>query len=312
MLWCVTMSRSLSLVGWLPLAVALAVPSCTEAPPVAEETTGPAESDDGTTLLPGTEDDTAVVASTSTGETGPLDESGGMGGECSFFAQDCNEGEKCVPWSELPDLVPDEIRCCPVQQPVVESGDVCSVTGYLGSCLDNCSAGNMCLDIDGDGEGVCQRLCSGSAEQPECPELDQVCFIYYSGTPLCFSTCDPLVQDCPSDKGCYPDAIAEGGTGFLCMPTVGDNVLGDYCWLLSACNPGMICATPDLLPNCFGDADDAGCCTDLCDITEDPDPCTDQHPDLECVAWYHQGAEPPSAELQNVGACVLPTVGGGA
>jgi L-seryl-tRNA(Ser) seleniumtransferase len=34
--------------------------------------------------------------------------------------------------------------------------------------------------------------------------------------------------------------------------------------------------------------------------------------DPRTVAWYYQGAEPPSAELQNVGACVLPTVGGGA
>jgi hypothetical protein len=306
----------LSLVRWLPIVTLLVVPSCTDILPGQDATEGPLESEEGgTTLLPGTGADTMVVAaSTSTSETGVLDEDSGPGdggGECSFFEQDCMEGEKCVPWSELPDLVPDDIRCCPVQQPMVEAGDVCSVSGYLGSCLDNCAPGTMCLDIDGDGEGVCQLMCSGSEEQPECPEMEQECFIYYSGVPLCFSTCDPLVQDCPADKGCYPDAIAEGGTGFLCMPTVGDSGLGDYCWLLSACNPGLLCATPDLLPTCFGDADDAGCCTDICDITEVPDPCLEIHPDLECVAWYYQGAEPPSVDLQNVGACVLPTMGGG-
>lgn len=306
------MRVSLGLVRWLPLAAILSVPSCNDTPSETDATSE-GEEDGGTTLLPGTAGDSPT--STTTAETGVLDEDSGTGqggGECSFFEQDCRDGEKCVPWSELPDLVPDEIRCCPIAEPTVEAGDICTVTGYLGSCIDNCAVGSMCFDFDGDGEGVCQKMCSGTAEVPECPNADDECFIYYSGVPLCFRTCDPLVQDCPADKGCYPDAIAEGGTGFLCMPTIGDSQLGDYCWLLSACNPGMLCATPDLLPNCFGDADDAGCCTDICDVTEVPDSCTSIHPDLECVAWYYQGAEPPSADLQDVGACVLPTVGGGA
>ncbi|MCX4247296.1 hypothetical protein [Paraliomyxa miuraensis] len=302
------MRFSLGLARWLPVAALVSLASCTDPPP-GTDTTEQSEEDDGTTLMPGTAGD-APMSSTSTSETGVLDEASGTGqqggGECSFFEQDCRDGEKCVPWSELPDLVPDEIRCCPIAEPVVEAGDICSVTGYLGSCIDNCAVGSMCFDFDGDGEGVCQKMCAGTAENPECPNVDDECFIYYSGVPLCFRTCDPLVQDCPPDKGCYPDAIAEGGTGFLCMPTIGDSQLGDYCWLLSACNPGMLCATPDLLPNCFGDADDAGCCTDICDVTEVPDPCKNIHPELECVAWYYQGAEPPSAELQDVGACVLP------
>lgn len=305
------MLRSLSLVRWVPLAAVLAVPSCKDALPGADATDSNTADETSTTFVPATGADTMVPASEGSFDA---DSSGGpgMGGQCSLFAQDCNEGEKCVPWSELADLVPDEIRCCPIEQPEVEAGDICSVSGYLGSCIDNCAKGSMCLDIDGDGEGVCQRMCSGTEEMPECPNQDDECFIYYSGVPLCFSTCDPLVQDCPPDKGCYPDAIAEGGTGFLCMPTVGDNVLGDYCWLLSACNPGLLCATPDLLPTCYGMAQDAGCCTDYCDITEVPDPCKEIHPDIECIAWFHEGAEPPSADLENVGACVLPTVGGGA
>ncbi len=264
----------------------------------------------GTTLSPGTgnldSSGSDVDPEESTGST--VDPSGG---ECDYFAQDCADGEKCVPWSALPDLVPDETRCCPVAMPTAQPGDLCQVEGYFGSCLDNCAEGSLCLDVDNDGEGTCQALCGGSPEQAECEGSDVECFVYFGGVPLCFDTCDPLVQDCPSDRGCYPDAIAEGGTGFLCMPTIGDNTLGDYCWLLAGCNPGMICAFPDLLPNCFGNAGDSGCCTDLCDITESPDSCADIHPDLECVPWYHQGAPPPSTNLQNVGACVLPTVGSG-
>lgn len=298
----------------LPLAAVLALPSCQDILPGQEdgqdEETG--EDDGGTTLVP---IETSGDDSGSSSGTPVFDDDGSDGGpgggECSYFQQDCNEGEKCAPWSELADLVPDESRCCPIAQPVVEAGDVCTLMGHLGSCIDNCAPGTICLDIDGDTEGVCQTLCGGTAEQPEC-EPTQECFVYYGGVPLCFDTCDPLIQNCPSDKGCYPDAIAEGGTGWLCMPTIGDNQLGDYCWLLSGCNPGMVCATPPLLPNCFGDADDAGCCTDICDVTEVPDSCKDLHPDMECVAWYHEGQEPPSAALADVGACVLPTVGGGA
>ncbi len=320
--WCYLPAKMrvvLSLSRWIPVALALglALPSCKDVLP--SEETGNSDDDDddddsndsgGTTFVPLTSGDPAEGSTTQM--EGGFDETGpGMGGECSFFTQDCNDGEKCVPWSELPDLIPDEIRCCPVQEPVAQAGDICTVQGYLGSCLDNCVKGTMCLDIDGDGTGVCQQMCGGEPEDPKCDDAEEECFIYYSGVPLCFSTCDPLIQNCPSDKGCYPDAIAEGGTGFLCMPTVGDNGLGDYCWLLSACNPGMICATPNVLPNCHGDADDAGCCTDLCDITE-PDACSEIHPDLECVSWYYGDLQPPSQELQNVGACVIPTMGGGA
>ncbi|MEM9458327.1 MAG: hypothetical protein AAGF11_29390 [Myxococcota bacterium] len=303
------MRVSLILLGWLPLAAVLAVPSCTDDLP-SEDTSQTPEDDSGTTFLPAT----GAPSPTSTSETGSFDEEtgNGQGGQCDYFTQDCAEGDKCSPWSELADLIPDESRCCPIQEPVAQTGDTCVVDGHLGSCVDNCAAGNICLDIDGDGEGVCQDLCGGTAEDPECPDADEECFVYFGGVPLCFNTCDPLVQDCPSDKGCYPDAIAEGGTGWLCMPTIDDNTLGDYCWLLSGCNPGLICATPTLLPDCYGDADDAGCCTDVCDITEQPDPCKDVHPDLECTAWYFDGEVPPMAGLDKVGACVLPTVGGGA
>ncbi|MCA9651512.1 MAG: hypothetical protein H6712_30080 [Myxococcales bacterium] len=308
------MRVSLALVRWLPLAALVAVGGCKDETP--ETPGGSSDEGSGTTFAPASEG-TSHGTAMGTEESGVLDEdsSGGHmgGGDCDMFAQDCMEGEKCVPWSELPDLMPDAIRCCPVAEPVAQAGDLCTLNGYLGSCIDNCAPGTMCFDFDGDGEGVCQEMCSGTAENPTCTNApDDVCFIFWAGVPFCFSKCDPLVQDCPDGKGCYPDAIAEGGTGFLCMPTIGDQTLGEYCYLLSGCNPGMICATADLLPNCFGPAGDTGCCTDLCDITEVPDPCTNIHPEMECVPWYHQGAEPPSADLQNVGACVLPTVGGGA
>ena len=220
------------------------------------------------------------------------------GAQCDIYGQDCIEGDKCTPYSDQPDLRPDDIRCCPIvgdspRQP----GDSCVVEDYFGSCLDDCDVGSFCLDIDNDGDGTCQAFCGGTVNNPQC-ELDETCFIYFEGTPLCFDKCDPLAQACPDDQGCYPDAKADGGTGFICLPSIGpDNTYGDYCWLLSNCSPGFICVTPEFQPECDGLV---GCCTPLCDTAE-PDDCSSFDPNLECVSWYQNGQTPPSAALEEVG-----------
>ncbi len=225
------------------------------------------------------------------------------GADCSIYQQDCAAGEKCVPYSDQPDLVPDDIRCCPiVGNANLQPGDSCTVQDYFGSCLDDCGVGSFCLDIDDDGNGTCQPTCGGSAQNPDC-QPNETCFIYFTGVPMCFPTCDPLTQNCPADQGCYPDESASGGTGFICLPTVGEGKdYGDYCWLLSNCDPGFICVSPDFQPGCDGLV---GCCTPLCDVAEQDD-CSSFDPALECVPWYLNGQMPPSASLEDVGACVLP------
>lgn len=250
-----------------------------------------------TTVIP-----PADSADDSSGST-PIDPSGSSMAQCSIYDQDCPVNEKCVPWSDQPDLVPDDIRCCPLSANAAMPGDPCEVEGYFGSCLDNCDEESFCIDLDGDGQGFCQAFCNGSAANPEC-EVRQSCLIYFAGVPLCFDVCDPLIQNCPQDRGCYPDEEANGGTGFICMPTLlfGDGDFGDYCWLLSGCQPGLLCVTPEFMPNCDGIV---GCCSPLCEIDE-PDPCPSFDPDLRCVSWYAGGASPPAPELDQVGICALP------
>ena len=255
-------------------------------------------------LLPDTESTATEQAdSSTTSQIVNETESEDGGAECDIYGQDCAAGEKCTPYSDQPDLVPDDIRCCPVvgNNPR-QVGDTCVVQDYFGSCLDDCDVGSFCLDIDDDGEGVCQAFCGGSANNPQC-ESDETCFVYFKGTPLCFDKCDPLAQDCPDGQGCYPDENAAGGTGFICIPQIGpDNTFGDYCWLLSNCAPGFICVTPEFQPDCDGIV---GCCTALCDVTE-ADTCSSFNPELECVSWYLNGQTPPSAVLEDVGTCILP------
>ncbi|MEM6991043.1 MAG: hypothetical protein AAF721_11110 [Myxococcota bacterium] len=272
----------------------------------------PAADDTGTSTGGGTFGGTGMFTngmpdddggSTAADETGTTDEGGvddGIEGECSLWQQDCPDGDKCVPWSDSADLIPDDIRCCPAGGNALH-GEECVVEDYFGSCLDDCAAGNMCVDLDGDGMGTCQKFCGGAPNDPDC-ELNESCFIYFGGVPFCFPKCDPLVQDCSPGNGCYPDSASEGGTDFNCLPTIGGGKIGDPCWLLSSCEPGLLCVTPDFYPGC---PDFGGCCSTICDITE-PDICDDLVEGTQCVSWYYSGQTPPSVDLQNVGACVLP------
>jgi hypothetical protein len=288
---------------WL-CSVGLAVwaPSCGDdgAPPATSATTSGTTAP-GSTGFVGT-GDTPPVA---TGETGADESAGddGQMGECNIWTQDCAEGDKCTAWSEVADLIPDDIRCCPASANPKLAGEECTVVDYFGSCLDDCAVGTICMDVDDDGTGVCQAFCAGDPGDPECGVAES-CLFYFAGVPVCFPQCDPLVQDCPgADYGCYPDEEANGGTGFICLPTIGGSPYEGYCWLLSSCEPGLLCVTPEFHPNCDPNF---GCCTAICDVTEAPDPCIDLHPDLRCVSWYTAGQQPPLAMWQNVGACVLP------
>jgi hypothetical protein len=244
----------------------------------------------------GTADGSADESSSEgVGDTGSID------GECSVWEQDCAMDEKCAPWSLQPDLVPDDVRCCPVVDNPKLAGEECSVEDYFGSCLDDCALGSICLDTDNDGAGVCQAFCTGVASNPQCG-ANEGCLIYFSGVPFCFPKCDPLVQNCPDGQGCYPSEEAVGGTDFLCLPHIGVAQLGGPCWLLSNCDPGLVCVTPEFFPGCTAPK---GCCTPLCDVTE-PGTCDEVDEALDCVSWYVGGQQPPSPELENVGVCVIP------
>lgn len=292
-----------SIIGVAPLLVALTSGCADDSQSSADGTTGSSDATTTAASVVASEDgqsDGQPSADSSGGESeGGLDDGSQMG-ECSLFEQDCPDGDKCSVWSDEPDLTPDDIRCCPEVQNGGLQGEACSVQDYLGSCIDDCAEGHMCLDIDGDGMGQCERFCGGNPDNPEC-DFDETCFIYFSGVPFCFPQCDPLVQDCVDGTGCYPDD-SSAGTGFICMPTVGGGNLGDPCWLLSNCEPGFLCLSPDFVPDC---PTFAGCCTSLCDVTE-TDTCDDIVTGTECVSWYYAGQTPPSADLQNVGACVIP------
>ena len=246
----------------------------------------------------------------STGGTGTLDEDSGdegPGGECLLWGDDCEgDDQKCMPWSLLPDRIPDELRCCPaVENPKLE-GEECTVQEYDGSCEDDCAPGTMCVvDNLETLSGVCRGFCNPSGN--DC-DPDDTCKPFFElleaapEVPLCMDQCDPLLPDDCIQPGwlCLPDSpTVAGQSGFICTPP-GPGMLNsplDPCGLANDCQAGLVCIVADRLPEC----DFTSCCTPFCSLAEGDGPCQDVDPDLVCADWMS-----PDPQWQDVGACAVP------
>ena len=282
----------------LSLTFALGCTSSPEADDEAGVTTSPSgdptsvdASDESST----TSDDTTSATSTSTSSTdeGPLfvdtAEDGVWGGDpCDSFAQDCPEGEKCVPYSSSGGSW-DALKCVPIQGDQAV-GEACMYAGPLDS-TDDCDATSWCWDADANGNGTCAAFCTGTPDMPMCPPMYS-CTISGDGViTICLSDCDPLIQDCGPDEGCY-----WAGDQFSCVISAGDIPVGEPCGFVNDCAAGLICVDGGTLPSCA----DLACCTEYCDLG---DPlCV--LPGTECVPFFPLGEAP--AGYEQVGLCVVP------
>jgi len=224
--------------------------------------------------------------------------------ECDVWAQDCPEGEKCMPWANDGGDSWNATKCTPLDPDPKQPGETCTVEGSGVSGVDDCELGAMCWDVDPETlEGVCVGLCTGSPIAPICSDPETQCSIYNDALlPLCLAACDPLVQDCPDGDLCIP---ASGPDGFICiLDASGDEgQYGDPCEKVNVCDPGLFCANAESVPDCVSMV---GCCTEFCDLTA-PDPlayCSGVADGIECVPWYEPGQAPQGYD--HVGACTLP------
>lgn len=254
------------------------------------------------------EDASTTGEPVSTTEGGGKEDMGSVGGAmCSLLKQDCNDGEKCVPFNENGGIFPDGVKCVPEVPNADDIGAECVVMGGFGAGEDSCAAGSICLDLDDDGFATCIEFCQGETpEQAFCNDPDYTCVeLFEPIVPVCFRKCDPLVQDCPDGEGCFMDAPMLGAEGFVCMPLVenlssGGGVYGEGCIAMSNCAPGNSCVFAENVPGCQG----VYCCTPWCDLSK-PDPCPEFEETMSCIPWYPQGEAPPNYE--NVGICgILP------
>ncbi|HWB79773.1 MAG TPA: ribulose phosphate epimerase [Nannocystaceae bacterium] len=320
------MQSKLSYLGWLPVLVALGCAAKDDASDSSATTnqtgqndTGEQDSSDGGSSPQDSSDDgqTSVTTAedTSTGgddTTGngtmtgvgfitPPD-GGGVNIECDIWAQDCPEGEKCMPWANDGGNAWNATRCSPLDPAPASVGDECTVEGSGVSGIDNCEVSSMCWNVDPETNiGTCIAFCMGSEANPVCENPGASCSILNVGTLiLCLPNCDPLLQDCNEGEGCYPTNDI-----FSCVPDAGgeQGAYGEGCEFLNVCDPGLFCANPAGVPNCQGSI---GCCSSFCDTT-DPNAtmnCPGNSGGQECVPWFEEGQAPPGYE--NLGACVIP------
>ncbi|MCA9653947.1 MAG: ribulose phosphate epimerase [Myxococcales bacterium] len=224
---------------------------------------------------------------------------GGPTFECDIFAQDCPEGEKCMPWASSGGTW-DATRCSPIDENPGQPGDECSVEGGGASGIDSCDIGSMCWDVDPETNmGTCVAMCTGDSANPICEDPDTSCSIANDGAiVLCLPNCDPLLQDCAEGQACYPVADI-----WVCGPDASGEMgaAGDPCEFINVCDVGNICLDASAWPDCAGSI---GCCSPVCDTTDPMGDAQCPGAGQTCQPWYEEGNAPPGYE--NVGACALP------
>lgn len=271
----------------------------------------------GLTSLEDSADSTSIgptsTAPTSGAETSSTDSSGQTfilqhdgGGpctlECDPYIPDscCNPQEKCSAWAAGGGGSWNAVKCVTVDADPDQPGEPCTAVGSGASGIDSCEQGAMCWSVDAKTlVGVCVALCTGSPDDPVCPE-GTACGIFNDGVlNLCLPDCDPLIQDCPVDELCIPprDPPAEH---FVCV----DDASGDMgkafdpCEFVNVCDKGLACLDSDNSAMCDGRV--LGCCLPFCDLAFPVCP-----GDTTCVPWYAMGMRPLG--LEDVGVCSKPS-----
>ena len=295
---------------WLAAAVTLSLGACNGGnEDGSDDEMASSTGEDGGTTFSMTGEDTVGNDESTGGESGVLDEDtgdDGIGGECLLWGDDCNEGQKCMPWSLAADRIPDELRCCPAMDNPKLEGEECNVQEYDGSCEDDCAPGTMCVVDNLDTlSGVCRSFCNPSGN--DC-DPDDTCKPFFElvdsapEVPLCMDQCDPLLTDDCIQPGwlCLPDSpTVAGQSGFICTPPAPGslNAALEGCALANDCQPGLVCILASRLPECSF----TSCCSPICSLAEGDAPCQDADPDLDCIDWMS-----PDPQWQDVGVCALP------
>ena len=255
------------------------------------DTTADSTGDTATEGMSSTDTDSSTSDTTSAGGSfyaGPNDLPSEPG-TCDPIAQDCPEGEKCVPYANG-GSVWNADKCVPVLGDK-GPGEECVLDGVMEG-TDNCGSDSYCWAFEADDNiGTCMQFCTGTFDEPLCPE-GAACIIANDNViALCLPTCDPLDPVCADGEVC-----TWTGEAFQCIFAGDELPTNEPCAFLNVCAPGNVCVQAESLPSCA----DAACCAAFCDLT---DPICEV-PGTECVPWFDP--DPPPAGYENLGACLLP------
>jgi hypothetical protein len=207
--------------------------------------------------------------------------------ECSTFAQDCPRGHKCMPWANDGGGAWNATRCEPLVKEPRGVGQRCTASrgGLPGQ--DECDGTSICWDIDPETNADrCVPFCIGTESSPACPDPCDRCGIF-DAVGLCFSPCDPLLQDCKPGDACIP---LHGRP--VCAPEISDEGtgIGDPCPAANGCPPGLACQRDDVVPGCL----DGSCCTPYCPL-DGVDPCPELLPGTTCTPVFDDWPQPGCA-----------------
>ena len=274
------------------------------------EDDGTTTRDETTSLLPAGSSSSSSGTTASTGSDESSDDSTSTGGgfidgtttsvcgapsgefdtrslaECSVWAQDCCEGDKCVAWANDGGNAWNATRCVPIDPDAGGVGDPCTMMSSEVSGVDTCVVSSMCWNVVDDTlTGECVGFCEGSENNPICAPED-TCVIANDGVlNLCLPSCDPLaVTPCEDGFGCYPTA----DEAWACLPVGAWVEIGT---LRPALCPPHSTAI-DVTDASFCEPATDLCCAEICDLTAPT--CVEP---LQCR---------PIAKEGNVGLCLDP------
>ncbi|MCA9693403.1 MAG: hypothetical protein R3A51_10745 [Nannocystaceae bacterium] len=219
---------------------------------------------------------------------------------CDIIAQDCPDGEKCMPYAIGDGAFWDANRCVPVAPNPSGPGESCMVSGGPTSGVDDCDAHSMCYNVDPFTlEGVCVEFCTGEMFPYECSDPLAHCRYANDGVvAVCLTTCEPTEQNCGDGQGCYPK---EGE--FHCDWDMSGEYaeVGTGCEAHNECPAGMFCAPGSRVVKCQYDQ----CCAEFCDPKADENTCWGAELDVKCLPYNEALVELKGTD-EDVGACLLP------
>jgi len=221
---------------------------------------------------------------------------GGPVFECDLVAQDCPEGEKCMPWANDGGDLWNATRCSPIAESPGALHEGCAVEGSGTSGIDDCGLSFVCAGVDPrTNVGTCSALCSWGGDEFLCDDPDEACAVINGVVPLCVHGCDPLAPDCGSGQGCHLM-----GDAFVCENVPGEVIgSGEPCSEVNTCQADLICAyNPEF--DC-GEEPGQGCCAAFCDVSV-PDSCVEAG--ALCIPWIPVALPPRWVDL---GVCVPPS-----